>query len=602
MCGIVGVVGNTNATDILIQGLEKLEYRGYDSAGIFLASEGHSQLVKAVGRIAELSAKAEGVEGTAGIGHTRWATHGKPTEDNAHPHRSETGRFVLVHNGVIENYLEIKEEYLAGHHFKGQTDTEIAAHLIGKFAEEDGLSTLEAFKKALHIIRGAYAFALMDAEDPSTIYVAKNKSPLLIGLGDGYNMVCSDAMAMIRETNQYMEIHDQELVIVKADSVEVQDYDGHVQERDSYTAELDLSDIGKGTYPYYMLKEIDEQPTVMRKLIQAYTNESGQVVVDPAIIKAVQEADRIYILAAGTSYHAGFASKKMLEELTDTPVELGISSEWGYGMPLLSKKPLFIFISQSGETADSRQVLVKANEMGIPSLTVTNVPGSTLSREADMTMLLHAGPEIAVASTKAYTAQIAALAFLAKAVGEANGNEKAKAFDLVHELSIVAQSIESSLSEKEVIDEKVRGLLETTRNAFYIGRGQDYYVAMEASLKLKEISYIQCEGFAAGELKHGTIALIEDGTPVIALLSDPVLASHTRGNIQEVAARGAHVLTIAEENVAKETDDLVLTAVHPYLSPISMVVPTQLIAYFATLHRGLDVDKPRNLAKSVTVE
>ena len=602
MCGIVGVVGNTNATDILIQGLEKLEYRGYDSAGVFLASEGKSQLVKAVGRIAELSSKAEGVEGTAGIGHTRWATHGKPTEDNAHPHRSETGRFVLVHNGVIENYLEIKEEYLAGHHFKGQTDTEIAAHLIGKFAEEDGLSTLEAFKKALHIIRGAYAFALMDAEDPSTIYVAKNKSPLLIGLGDGYNMICSDAMAMIRETNQYMEIHDQELVIVKADSVEVQDYDGNVKERASYTAELDLSDIGKGTYPYYMLKEIDEQPTVMRKLIQAYTDESGQVVVDPAIIKAVQEADRIYILAAGTSYHAGFASKKMLEELTDTPVELGISSEWGYGMPLLSKKPLFIFISQSGETADSRQVLVKANEMGIPSLTVTNVPGSTLSREADMTMLLHAGPEIAVASTKAYTAQIAALAFLAKAVGEANGNEKAKAFDLVHELSIVAQSIESTLSEKEVIDEKVRGLLETTRNAFYIGRGQDYYVAMEASLKLKEISYIQCEGFAAGELKHGTIALIEDGTPVVALLSDPVLASHTRGNIQEVAARGAHVLTIAEENVAKETDDLVLTAVHPYLSPISMVVPTQLIAYFATLHRGLDVDKPRNLAKSVTVE
>jgi len=535
----------------LIQGLEKLEYRGYDSAGIFVLGGAEKHLVKAVGRIAELSAKTAGVEGTTGIGHTRWATHGKPTEDNAHPHHSETERFVLVHNGVIENYLEIKEEYLAGHHFKGQTDTEIAVHLIGKFAEEDGLSVLEAFK------------------------MAKNKSPLLIGLGEGYNMVCSDAMAMIRETNQYMEIHDQELVIVKADSVEVQDYDGNSRERASYTAELDLSDIGKGTYPYYMLKEIDEQPTVMRKLIQAYTDEAGQVVVDPAIIQAVQDADRIYILAAGTSYHAGFASKKMLEELTDTPVELGISSEWGYGMPLLSKKPLFIFISQSGETADSRQVLVKANEMGIPSLTVTNVPGSTLSREANHTMLLHAGPEIAVASTKAYTAQIAALAFLAKAVGEANGNAKAQAFDLVHELSIVAQSIESTLSEKETI---------------------------EASLKLKEISYIQCEGFAAGELKHGTIALIEEGTPVLALLSDPVLANHTRGNIQEVAARGAKVLTIAEENVAKDTDDIVLTTVHSYLSPISMVVPTQLVAYFATLHRGLDVDKPRNLAKSVTVE
>ena len=604
MCGIVGVVGNRNATDILMQGLEKLEYRGYDSAGIFVTNGKTSSLVKSVGRIADLRSKIGiDVAGTAGIGHTRWATHGKPSESNAHPHTSQTGRFVLVHNGVIENYLDIKNTYLAEHDLKGQTDTEIAVHLIGKFVEEDGLSVLDAFKKALHIIEGSYAFALMDAEDADVIYVAKNKSPLLIGLGEGYNMVCSDAMAMIRETSEYMEIHDKELVIVTKDSVQVQDYDGHVIERESYTAELDLSDIGKGTYPYYMLKEIDEQPTVMRKLIQAYTDDNDQVVVDPAIINAVQEADRLYILAAGTSYHAGFATKRMLEELTDTPVELGISSEWGYRWPLLSKKPMFILISQSGETADSRQVLVKANAMGIPSLTVTNVPGSTLSREATHTMLLHAGPEIAVASTKAYTAQIATLAFLAKAVGDANGNEKAKQFDLVHELSIVAQAIEATLSEKDSIDEKVHELLATTRNAFYIGRGQDYYVAMEASLKLKEISYIQCEGFAAGELKHGTISLIEDGTPVITLISsDEQLASHTRGNVSEVVARGANVLTVVEENVAKEGDDIVLMSVHPYLSPISMVVPTQLIAYFATLHRGLDVDKPRNLAKSVTVE
>ena len=604
MCGIVGVVGNRNATDILMQGLEKLEYRGYDSAGIFVTNGKTSSLVKSVGRIADLRAKIGiDVAGTAGIGHTRWATHGKPSESNAHPHTSQTGRFVLVHNGVIENYLDIKNTYLARHDLKGQTDTEIAVHLIGKFVEEENLSVLEAFKKALHIIEGSYAFALMDAEDADTVYVAKNKSPLLVGLGEGYNMVCSDAMAMIRETSEFMEIHDKELVIVTKDSVHVQDYDGNPIERESYTAELDLSDIGKGTYPYYMLKEIDEQPTVMRKLIQAYTDENDQVSVDPAIIKAVQEADRLYILAAGTSYHAGFATKRMLEELTETPVELGISSEWGYRWPLLSKKPMFILISQSGETADSRQVLVKANAMGIPSLTVTNVPGSTLSREATHTMLLHAGPEIAVASTKAYTAQIATLAFLAKAVGDANGNEKAKTFDLVHELSIVAQAIEATLSEKDSIDEKVRDLLATTRNAFYIGRGQDYYVAMEASLKLKEISYIQCEGFAAGELKHGTISLIEDGTPVLALISsDEQLASHTRGNVSEVVARGANVLTIVEENVAKEGDDIVLMSVHPYLSPISMVVPTQLIAYFATLHRGLDVDKPRNLAKSVTVE
>lgn len=604
MCGIVGVVGNTNATDILIQGLEKLEYRGYDSAGIFVVGDNKSQLVKSVGRIAELQAKVgDSVSGTTGIGHTRWATHGKPTEGNAHPHTSGSGRFVLVHNGVIENYLQIKETYLTKHNLKGETDTEIAIHLVEHFVEEDNLSVLEAFKKALHIIEGSYAFALIDSQDADTIYVAKNKSPLLIGLGNGYNMVCSDAMAMIRETSEYMEIHDKELVIVKRDSVEVQDYDGNVIERGSYTAELDLSDIGKGTYPFYMLKEIDEQPTVMRKLISTYANESGDMNVDSDIIKSVQEADRLYILAAGTSYHAGFAAKTMIEKLTDTPVELGVSSEWGYNMPLLSKKPMFILLSQSGETADSRQVLVKANEMGIPSLTITNVPGSTLSREATYTMLIHAGPEIAVASTKAYTAQVATLAFLAKAVGEANGKAEAKDFDLVHELSIVAQSIEATLSEKDVISEKVEQLLISTRNAFYIGRGNDYYVTMEAALKLKEISYIQTEGFAAGELKHGTISLIEDNTPVIALISaDSTIAAHTRGNIQEVVSRGANALIIVEEGLEREGDDIIVNKVHPFLSAISMVIPTQLIAYYASLQRGLDVDKPRNLAKAVTVE
>ncbi|HGC7710600.1 TPA: glutamine--fructose-6-phosphate transaminase (isomerizing) [Streptococcus agalactiae] len=604
MCGIVGVVGNTNATDILIQGLEKLEYRGYDSAGIFVVGDNKSQLVKSVGRIAEIQAKVgDSVSGTTGIGHTRWATHGKPTEGNAHPHTSGSGRFVLVHNGVIENYLQIKETYLTKHNLKGETDTEIAIHLVEHFVEEDNLSVLEAFKKALHIIEGSYAFALIDSQDADTIYVAKNKSPLLIGLGNGYNMVCSDAMAMIRETSEYMEIHDKELVIVKKDSVEVQDYDGNVIERGSYTAELDLSDIGKGTYPFYMLKEIDEQPTVMRKLISTYANESGDMNVDSDIIKSVQEADRLYILAAGTSYHAGFAAKTMIEKLTDTPVELGVSSEWGYNMPLLSKKPMFILLSQSGETADSRQVLVKANEMGIPSLTITNVPGSTLSREATYTMLIHAGPEIAVASTKAYTAQVATLAFLAKAVGEANGKAEAKDFDLVHELSIVAQSIEATLSEKDVISVKVEQLLISTRNAFYIGRGNDYYVTMEAALKLKEISYIQTEGFAAGELKHGTISLIEDNTPVIALISaDSTIAAHTRGNIQEVVSRGANALIIVEEGLEREGDDIIVNKVHPFLSAISMVIPTQLIAYYASLQRGLDVDKPRNLAKAVTVE
>ncbi len=605
MCGIVGVVGSKNATDILMQGLEKLEYRGYDSAGIFVnGQKTAAKLVKSVGRIADLRAKLGiDVSGTSGIGHTRWATHGKPTEDNAHPHTSSSGRFVLVHNGVIENFVELKNEFLMNDSFKGQTDTEIAVHLIAKFAEEENLITLEAFKKALKLIQGSYAFALMDREDADLIYVAKNKSPLLIGLGDGYNMVCSDAMAMIRETSEYMEIHDKELVVLTKDKVEVMDYEGQIISRDSYTAELDLSDIGKGTYPFYMLKEIDEQPAVMRKLIATYTNEDGTMKVDQDIIKGIQEADRIYIIAAGTSYHAGFGAKMMLEALTDTPVELGLASEWGYDMPLLSKKPFFIFLSQSGETADSRQVLVKVNELGLPSLTVTNVPGSTLSREATYTMLIGAGPEIAVASTKAYTGQIATLAFLAKAVGEAEGQAKAKDFDLVKELSLVAQSIESTLSEKDEIAAIVSELLPTTRSAFYIGRKQDYYVAMEASLKLKEISYIQCEGFAAGELKHGTISLIEKGTPVLALISNnEEVAAHTRGNVMETVARGASAITIVEEGVAREDDTIVINQVHPYLSAISMVIPTQLIAYYASMQRGLDVDKPRNLAKAVTVE
>ena len=605
MCGIVGVVGSRNARDILMQGLEKLEYRGYDSAGIFVTNEAQdAHLIKSVGRIADLREKiGMEVTGTSGIGHTRWATHGKPSESNAHPHQSSDNQFVLVHNGVIENYLEIKKDYLSDDQFTGETDTEIAVHLIAKLAKENNLSTADAFKAALNIIEGSYAFALMHVSEPEVIYVAKNKSPLLIGLGDGYNMVCSDAMAMIRETSEFMEIHDKELVTLTKDGVLIQDAAGNKMSRESYTAELDISDIGKGTYPFYMLKEIDEQPAVMRKLSQLYTDDAGNVTVDRDIIDALVKADRIYIIAAGTSYNAGYASKYVLETLTEKPVELGIASEWGYNMPRLSEKPFFIFLSQSGETADSRQVLVKTNELGIPSLTVTNVPGSTLSREASFTMLLHAGPEIAVASTKAYTAQIAALSFLAKAAGQAIGNDEAAAFDIVHELSLVAQSIEATLSEKELIESKVAGLLSDTRNAFYIGRGQDYYVSMEASLKLKEISYIQCEGFAAGELKHGTIALIEEGTPVIALISNnPKVAAHTRGNVSEVVARGAHVITIVEQEAALTEDDIIINNVHPYLSSISMVIPTQLIAYYASLHRGLDVDKPRNLAKSVTVE
>ena len=602
MCGIVGIVGNEQATSILVNGLEKLEYRGYDSAGIFVADQNEDFLIKSQGRIKELAEKiGSDVHGSIGIGHTRWATHGEPSEENAHPHTSQSKRFVLVHNGVIENYDELKEKYLADDTFYGETDTEIAVHLVEYFAEQ-GLSTKDAFRKALKKIRGSYAFGLIDKNDRETIYVGKNKSPLLIGLGDGFNVVCSDAMAMLEQTNQFVEINDGEMVIVTKERIEIEDEAGNEIQRAPYEAKIDLSDMEKGTYPYYMLKEIDEQPATMRRIISEYTDETGTVVIEDELLQSLLDSDRIYIVACGTSNNAGWASKQIIEGLANIPVEIHLSSEFGYNMPLLSEKPFFIYLTQSGETADSRQVLVKTNKLGHPSLTVTNVAGSTLSREASYTMLLHAGPEIAVASTKAYTAQIAALTVLAKAVGEAKGVAAAKEFDLTKELGIAANAMDVMIAEKTMIEEIAEEYLATTRNAFYIGRSEDYYVSMEVALKLKEISYIQAEGFAAGELKHGTIALVEEGTPVIGIITEAVTAPHTRGNLREVESRGAHTLVIVSEELSKDGDQIILPIVHQFLRPLVSVIPGQLIAYYATLLRGYDVDKPRNLAKSVTVE
>jgi glucosamine--fructose-6-phosphate aminotransferase (isomerizing) len=602
MCGIVGIVGNDQATSILVNGLEKLEYRGYDSAGIFVADQNDDFLVKSQGRIKELADKiGKDVHGTIGIGHTRWATHGEPSEENAHPHTSQSKRFVLVHNGVIENYDELKEKYLADDIFYGETDTEIVVHLVEYFSEQ-GLSTKEAFRNALKEIHGSYAFGLIDKKDRETIYVGKNKSPLLIGLGDGFNVVCSDAMAMLEQTNQFVEINDGEMVIVTKNRIEIEDESGNEIQRAPYEAKIDLSDMEKGTYPYYMLKEIDEQPATMRRIISEYTDETGTVVIENELLQSLLNSDRIYIVACGTSNNAGWASKQIIEGLANIPVEIHLSSEFGYNMPLLSEKPFFIYLTQSGETADSRQVLVKTNELGYPSLTVTNVAGSTLSREASYTMLLHAGPEIAVASTKAYTAQIAALTVLAKAVGEAKEITAAKEFDLTKELGIAANAMDVMIAEKTMIEEIAAEYLATTRNAFYIGRSEDYYVSMEVALKLKEISYIQAEGFAAGELKHGTIALVEEGTPVIGIITEAVTAPHTRGNLREVESRGAHTLVIASEELSKDGDQIILPTVHQFLRPLVSVIPGQLIAYYATLLRGYDVDKPRNLAKSVTVE
>lgn len=602
MCGIVGYIGRQDAKDILLQGLEMLEYRGYDSAGIYVMDDqdqGH--LFKEKGRIAALREKVDhNVPAKTGIGHTRWATHGVPSVENAHPHQSNSGRFNLVHNGVIENYKAVRDAFLTDTMLHSDTDTEIIVQLIAWYVEEEGLETIDAFKKAIVALKGSYALALIDNENPDVVYAAKNKSPLLLGRGDGFNVICSDAMAMIQETNQFVELMDGEIATLTVDDIKIETLAGDVITRASYTALLDANDLSKGTYPHYMAKEIDEQPAVMRKIVQNYQNDKGVLEIDPAILEEMTASDRIYIIACGTSYNAGWVGKQILENLTKIPTEVHLSSEFGYNMPLLTEKPFFIFLSQSGETADSRQVLVKINDMNYPSLTLTNVHGSTLSREAKYTLLLHAGPEIAVASTKAYTAQIAVLAILGELAGRKKGLDLD--VDIAHELGIAATAIESIIDEKEIFEQLSVTHLSISRNAFYIGRGIDYYVVMEAALKLKEVSYVQTEGFAAGELKHGTIALIEEGTPVISIITDEITAGHTRGNAQEVISRGAHSMIISIDGLDQPEDAYVLPKVHHLLTPLVSVIPTQLIAYYTSLHRGNDVDKPRNLAKSVTVE
>lgn len=603
MCGIVGIIGKS-ARDVVLNGLKKLEYRGYDSAGIYLNDlNGHEYLTKAVGRIKNLEDKlSDNEQGLVGIGHTRWATHGKPSIANSHPHYSSDKRFYLVHNGVIENYAELKEKYLSDVSFNSDTDTEVVVQLIAKIAKEKCLSGFLAFKEALKLINGSYAFLLVDNKEPDHIFIAKNKSPMMLGIGDGFNIIASDAISVLDQTKLFIDLQDGDVADVTASAINIEDIAGNHIERKPYLVNIDPNSASKGTYEFYMLKEIDEQPSVMRRLSKEYFNDDADVKVDANIVQSVAQSDRIYILAAGTSYHAGLVGKNIIEKYTDIPVEVGIASEFGYHFPKLSKKPFFIFLSQSGETADSRVVLKQVNQLGLPSLTITNVAGSTLSREATYTMLLKAGPEIAVASTKAYTAQVAVQAILAKAVGEYLKIAAAIDFDLKRQLALVSEGMQEIVDGKEKINSLAKKYLATTRNAFYIGRGVDYAVALEGALKLKEVSYIQTEGFAAAELKHGTIALIEKGVPVVTLINDPATADLTRGNIQEVESRGANVITIVAKKFAKATDDIILPDVDYYLSPLVTVVPAQLLAYYASKNKGLDVDKPRNLAKSVTVE
>ena len=603
-CGIVGFTGlNYQSAPILLKGLEKLEYRGYDSAGIFVADQalGTDQLVKEKGRVAQLEALVDtkNVTGTSGIAHTRWATHGVPSINNAHPHLSADGRFYLVHNGVIENYLELKQEYLSDVTFHSDTDTEVAVQLIGKFVDES-MTTFDALKKLISLldVNSAYGFLLMDRNEPERMYVAKQKSPLLIGVGEDFNVVTSDAVAMLDQTHDFIELHDGEIAIIDPDNVRLFGADGVETSREPFHLDIDASETDKGTYPFYMLKEIDEQPIVIRHLIEKYLDSEGGVHVGQAILDDIKAADRLYIVAAGTSYHAGLVGKRLFEQWAGIPTEVHLSSEFAYEQPLLSEKPFFIFLTQSGETADSREVLQNVNAQGFKSLTLTNVEKSTLWREATYALPLLAGPEIAVASTKAYVAQVGLQAILAYAVADRD----ALGFNLEHDLSKIAVGIQGIVDDKETMQRVANEMLVESRNAFFIGRGVDSTVSLEAALKLKEISYVQAEGFAAGELKHGTLALIEEGTPVIALITQSKTAGLVRGNLAETQARGSRAYTIVTEELAKEGDDFILPNVNELLSPLLSVLPTQLLAYYTSLGRGLDVDRPRNLAKSVTVQ
>jgi glucosamine--fructose-6-phosphate aminotransferase (isomerizing) len=600
MCGIVGYLGEKTASDVILSGLKKLEYRGYDSCGITFFDEKNHRFVtyKDKGRVNHLVEDFDyRFPNRLGIGHTRWATHGRPNQINSHPHFSETTRFSVVHNGVIENYKELTVKYLSDVHFVSETDTEVIADLIERFSRE--MSVEEAIRKTLSLIEGSYALLILDTEDPSVLYAAKNRSPLLIGTASDGITLASDIMALVGYATQYLPIEDKVFTVVCRQpdgsvGFRMHDILGHRIELPMQKLDLALDEIGLGGYSHFMLKEICEQPAVVRKIIARY-GDGDDFVIPGKIHQVLKKAEKIYIIAAGTSMHAGYVGRYLLENIAKKPAEVFIASEFAYNPPLLCPNPAFLFISQSGETADLRTCLVKIKEMGYPSVTITNVPTSTLAREADHFLEICAGPEIAVASTKAYVGQVVILAILSHCLAER------KIFDLKEELSKVAVAMEALIDKREYIHALVREKI-TKRNCFYIGRGLDYFTCLEAALKLKEISYIQTEGFAAAELKHGTIALIEDGVPVVAIISQKNINNLTRANIREVLSRGANKIVISLNRLSDPSDEIVLMDVHEMLSPLLTVIPTQLIAFYSALDLGRDIDKPRNLAKSVTVE
>lgn len=609
MCGIVGYIGHRDTRDVVVSGLAKLEYRGYDSAGIALLSENQIQVVKSVGRLANLEQKliTENVDGEIGIGHTRWATHGRPSDGNAHPHQDCSGRFALVHNGIVENYLSLREELIEkGHQFQSETDTEVVVHLVEELYNGDLFSTMVQVGKRIH---GAYALVVMAKDNPDEMIAMRKASPLIIGLGEGENFVASDIPAILEYTRRVLILDDGEMAVVRRDGVDSFTLDGDPIEKDVLEVHWDAVAAERGGYEHFMLKEIHEQPKAIRDTLRGRLETDLSRVALPELqlgSKFVQDMDRIHIVACGTSWHAGLVGKAVLEQLVRIPVEVDVASEYRYRNPVDTENTLVIVISQSGETADTLAALRDAKARGRKVTAITNVVGSSVDREADDVIITQAGPEIAVASTKAYTTQLVSLYLLAIYFAQERGTVQQDVIqDILKDLDALPQVAEQVLDSAPQIEAFAREYADA-HDTFFIGRGLDFSVALEGALKLKEISYIHAEAYAAGELKHGTLALITKGVPVIGIATQPHLYEKTVSNIQEVKARDAFILGltwVGNEDLQKTADEVIyLPKVHTLLAPIATVIPLQLLAYYAAVARDNDVDKPRNLAKSVTVE
>lgn len=608
MCGIVGYIGKAQAAPILLDGLSKLEYRGYDSAGMAVYHDGEIQIAKATGRLkvlSEFTHDGEAMPGSIGIGHTRWATHGAPSDMNAHPHFNENKTIAVVHNGIIENYLKLKKKLSEkGYEFYSETDTEVIAHLLDYYYKGD---PLEAITKVMHRVEGSYALGIIFLENPDVIYSVRKDSPLIVGRGKDGNLIASDVPAVLKYTREVYFIENEEIVKLTTDSIQFFNVDGEQLEKESKTIEWDINAAEKGGYEHFMLKEMYEQPKTVRDTMNPRMKD-GKIVIEELGMtdEEIGAIKKIHIVACGSAYHTGVTSKYIFEGLARIPVEVDVASEFRYRNPILEEGALVLIISQSGETADSLAALREAKRQGVTTLGIVNVVGSSIAREADKVMYTWAGPEIAVATTKAYSAQLIAQYLLAMKFAQVRGKASDQEIQtMLKDLKKLPEQIELLLNNKKRI-QKFANRYIAAIDVFFIGRGIDYAISMEGSLKLKEISYIHSEAYAAGELKHGTISLIEDGTLVAAVATQDELFKKTVSNIVEVRTRGAFVIAVTNEGnteIEKAADYVVyIPQTNKYFTNSLAIIPLQLFSYYVAVGKGCDVDKPRNLAKSVTVE